>query len=201
MSSYIFRMKALETTWLGLRKRIMVKRKVLSLGSGGTQTLVPGLKSYESIAQPSLISSWLDSLSRYTPLTHWSHQYHPLLGLHPYTMAEYESRYWTESMRIAHQEHVWTFIWSSSSHCDDKRSMDFQSTDSSKCFRAFVTFTHSHAELLQRLPCKVVTWSNLGFSISLKDTSTCRQGSRGIDPATFRLLDDPLYLLGHSQPT
>lgn len=37
--------------------------------------------------------------------------------------------------------------------------------------------------------------SILGFSILIKDTSTCNQG---IDPVTFSLLDDPLYLLSYS---
>ena len=33
-----------------------------------------------------------------------------------------------------------------------------------------------------------------GFSILLKDTSTCSRGSQGVEQVTFRLLDNPRYL-------
>ena len=36
--------------------------------------------------------------------------------------------------------------------------------------------------------------SNLGFSILIKDSSTCSWGSCGVEPATFPWLDDPLSL-------
>ncbi len=47
--------------------------------------------------------------------------------------------------------------------------------------------------------------TNLGFSVLLKDTSThgysypCVEVS-GIELPTWRLMNDPLYLLGHSCP-
>ena len=57
-----------------------------------------------------------------------------------------------------------------------------------KCFTTLVRFTHSctdgggcHAR------CQLLIRTNLGFSVLLKDTLTCRQ----VEPATFRLLDDP----------
>ena len=59
----------------------------------------------------------------------------------------------------------------------------FQSTD---CSKRFTTLTRWHKADMQG--ADLLIGSNLGFSISLKDTSAC-------NPATFRLLDDPLYLL------
>ncbi len=51
--------------------------------------------------------------------------------------------------------------------------------------------THSHTN-------GTAMGSNLGFSISPKDTSTCIAEEPGIDPPTFWFLDDPLCLLSHS---
>ena len=51
----------------------------------------------------------------------------------------------------------------------------------------------------RRLPCKVPT-AHLGFSILLKDTSTCSYSEPGFKPATFWLLHDQLYLLSSSRP-
>lgn len=34
----------------------------------------------------------------------------------------------------------------------------------------------------------------------LKDTLTCRKGGQGFKPATFQLLNNPLYLLSCSHP-
>ena len=48
--------------------------------------------------------------------------------------------------------------------------------------------------------CCTATESNLGFSVLPKDTSTCGLEEPGIEPLTFRLVDDALYLLRHSRP-
>ncbi len=42
--------------------------------------------------------------------------------------------------------------------------------------------------------------STLGFSILLKDTSTCRPEESGIEPLILWLVDDTLYLLSHNRP-
>ena len=81
----------------------------------------------------------------------------------------------------------------------------FQSTDHSRRFTACVTFTHSHTHSHTdgwgcHARCHKLIRSNLGFSILPKDTSTYSQGSTGVESATFRLLDDPLYHLSHSHP-
>ncbi len=51
--------------------------------------------------------------------------------------------------------------------------------------------THLHTN-------EAATGSNLGFRT--KDTSTCGLKELGIEPQTFWLVDNPLYLLSHSCP-
>ena len=41
---------------------------------------------------------------------------------------------------------------------------------------------------------------NMGFSIMLKDTSTCNWEELSFELAIFQLLDDLLYLLSYSSP-
>lgn len=45
----------------------------------------------------------------------------------------------------------------------------------------------------------LVTFTVFGFSILLRDTSTCSRGRRVIEPTTFQWVDDPLYLLSCNQ--
>ena len=80
----------------------------------------------------------------------------------------------------------------------------YSATDRSKRFIMLVTFTHSHTHSYAdgggcHARCQLqATRGNLGFSILLKDTSTCSWGEPGFEPVTFRLLYDPLDLLSYS---
>lgn len=54
--------------------------------------------------------------------------------------------------------------------------------------------------LMAEAPCMLLIGSNLGFSMLFSWTKNASVCSQGFEPATFRLLDDPLYLLSCSRP-
>ncbi len=60
----------------------------------------------------------------------------------------------------------------------------------------YSTGTHTHTSTHQ---CRS-RLEQFGVQHLAKDTTTCRPEELGIEPLTFLLVDDPLYLLSHSRP-
>ena len=71
--------------------------------------------------------------------------------------------------------------------------------------RAGYTLDKSLAHLMAEAAMQGAIRSNLGFSILLRDTSTCSSAQPspelGFEPATFQSLIDLLYPLGYSRPS
>jgi len=66
------------------------------------------------------------------------------------------------------------------------------------CQSAYRKVTFATAIYRYAVTFKHCLKSNLGLSVLPKDTTACGLAEAGIEPPTFRLVDEQLYLLSHS---